>query len=88
MIINGQDVNIDDLYNEKYMHKMNTNGLFLSEYQIGVLNSYGIKVDKIGSINELIYAIDEILDDDSDCDDLDMISREIIEFNYYANTDK
>ena len=32
--------------------------------------------------------IDEVLEDESDADDLDGISREISEFNYYANTNK
>ena len=39
------------------------------------------------SINELIFLIDEALEDDMD-EELDNISKEIIEFNYYTNTNK
>ena len=36
MIINNQNINIDDLVSDKYMHKKLDNGLFLSDYQIDV----------------------------------------------------
>lgn len=88
MIINNQNVDIDDLVNQKYMHKEVKKGLFLSDYQIEVLNRYGIFVEEIGSVNELIYLIDEILIDNADAEDLEAISREISEFNYYSNTNK
>ncbi len=87
MKINNQDVNIDDLFNQKYMHKEINKGIFLSDYQVEVLLKYGIDASKCGSINELIYQIDEVLDEE-DADDLDMISKEINEFNYYHNTHK
>jgi len=87
MIINNQNINIDDLVDEKYMHKKLDNGLFLSEYQIDVLKRNGIDPYKCGSIDEIIFQIDEILDYDED-EELDTISREIMEFNYYNNTNK
>ena len=88
MNINGQEVDINDLYDNKYMHKEIKNGIYLSEYQIEVLNRYGINPIKCSSINEIIFLIDEILEDDPDAEELDNISREISEFNYYANTNK
>lgn len=88
MIINNQNVDIDDLVNQKYMHKEVKKGLFLSDYQIEILNRYGIFVEEIGSVNEIIYLIDEILIDNADAEDLEAISREISEFNYYSNTNK
>lgn len=87
MIINDQNVNIDDLQSQKYMHKEIKKGMFLSEYQIEILLKYGINPEECGSINELIYMIDEVLEED-EAEDLDAISREIIEFNYYSNTNK
>ena len=87
MKINNQDIIIDDLIDEKYMHKEVKKGIFLSDYQIEVLNKYGIKIDDFGTISELIYLIDEVLEDE-DIEDLDLISKEIIEFNYYTNTNK
>lgn len=88
MIINDQNINIDDLYNEKYMHKEVKKGIFLSENQLEILARYNIDINNIGSINELIFEIDSILDEDPDLDDLEMVSREISEFNYYTNTNK
>lgn len=52
------------------------------------MQRYNINPYECSSINELIFMIDEVLEDESDADDLDGISREISEFNYYANTNK
>ena len=87
MIINNQNINIDDLVDEKYMHKKLNNGLFLSNYQVDVLKRNGIDPYKCSGIEDLIFQIDEILDIDED-EELDLISREIMEFNYYNNTNK
>ena len=87
MKINNQKINIDDLVSQKYMHKELDNGLFLSDYQIEVLQRNEINPYECGSINELIYLIDEALEE-SDDEELDIISKEIIEFNYYTNTNK
>ena len=87
MIINNQEVNIDDLYSQKYMHKEVKQGIFLSEYQIEVLRRNDIKYEDFCSVNELMYFIDDILDE---CDDeeLDIVYNEIMEFNYYSNVNK
>lgn len=87
MIINNQEINIDDLYSQKYMHKEVKKGIFLSEYQIDVLRRNGINIDECGSINDLMYYIDEIIDE-SDDEELDIVYNEIMEFNYYSNVNK
>ena len=87
MEINNQDIDIEDLVSDKYMHKKLDNGLFLSDYQINVLLRNDIDPYKCASINELIYLIDEALLEIED-EELDTISREIMEFNYYNNTNK
>ncbi len=88
MKINNEEVNIDDLVDQKYMHKEIGKNIFLSEYQCQVLLSYNIDPYKCGSVDEILFQIDEVLEDNPDADDLDNISREISEFNYYANTNK
>ena len=88
MNINEQNVDIDDLVSEKYMHKKIKNDIFLSDYQVEVLLKYGIDPNKTASMSEILYLIDEILEDDSDADDLENIGAEIQEFNYYHNTNK
>lgn len=87
MKIDNEEINIDDLINEKYMHKEIKKGIFLSDYQIDVLMRNQINPYNCASINELIFLIDEALEDDMD-EELDNISKEIIEFNYYTNTNK
>ena len=88
MKINNQEINIDDLLDQKYMHKEIKKGIFLSEYQIEVLLRYGIDVNKCSSINDIIFLATEILEDDPDASDLDGVINEMSEFNYYSNTNK
>lgn len=87
MLINGENVDIKDLYDEKYMHKEINKGLFLSDYQVSILLMYGIDPMKCSGIDDILYQIDDILEDE-DIEELDAISREIHEFNYYHNTNK
>ncbi len=87
MKINNQEIDINDLVNEKYMHKEIKKGIFLSDYQIEVLLKYGINPNNYNTLNDLIYQIDEVLDEEDE-DDLDQVSKEINEFNYYHNTNK
>ena len=84
MLINNQEVNIDDLYSSKYMHKEIKKGIFLSEYQLEVLSRNGIDAYICGSINDLMYMIDEILDE---CDDeeLDADIKEMVDLWATAN---
>lgn len=88
MLINNQNVDLKDLVDDKYMHKEIGNGIYLSDYQIEVLNYYYIDPYKCGSVNDLIMQIEDVLEDEVDADDLEQISKEIAEFNYYANTNK
>ena len=88
MNIDNQNINIDALYDQKYMHKEVKKGIFLSEYQLEVLKRYQIDIDSISAITDLLFEIDEILDNDPDADDLEAIEIEISDFNYYANTNK
>ncbi len=88
MIIDNQNIDINDLVSDKYMHKEVKKGIFLSDYQIEVLSRYDISIDEVSSINEIILLASDILELDSDADDLDQVINEISEFNYYSNTNK
>lgn len=92
MIINGKDVNINDLTNEilndKSMLKQRGNGIYLSDNDIEVLNKYNINYQSYASLNSLIFDIEQILNEDTDLNDLDEISRKLSELNYYNNTNK
>lgn len=87
MNIESEKINIDDLFDPKYFHKEVKKGLFLSDYQISILNSNGIKESMYSSMSELMVLIEDALQDD-DNEELDEISKEISEFNYYNNINK
>lgn len=87
MKINNQEIDINDLFDNKYMHKKIGNGIFLNEYQIEVLLKYKIDPYKCSSIENLIFEMEEVLLED-DFEDLENVALEISEFNYYSNTNK
>ena len=69
-----------------------TEGEYLKTVIDAMKKSVRIAVDyrKYGSINELIYDLEEYLNEegDSDSSDLDWVSQDLTERNYYANTNK
>lgn len=92
MIINGKEVNVNDLtkeiLNDKSMLKQRGNGIYLSDNDIEVLDKYNINYKSYASLNSLIFDIEQILNEDTDLNDLDEISRKLSELNYYNNTNK
>lgn len=84
------DYNLDEIIEEinfeKNMHKK-INNMLLTENQIEVLNRYNIDYNKCTSMSELLYYIDECLNE-TDAEDLEKVSLEISEINYYMNTNK
>lgn len=87
-------MNIEDLTNEtldvinKNSYKKRKNGLILKDKWIEVLERYSINYEVFSSLNELIYEIEEALEECDYPEDLDIVSSEISEFNYYKNTKK
>ena len=67
---------------DKFLKKRE-NGLLLSDYHIVVLRRNGIDYEKYGSLKEILFDINDILDEE-DCDEeLETVAREIDERNYY-----
>ena len=64
------------------------NGLLLTNKEIEVLNRYNIDYKKCVSLKEVIYLIEDIIEDEDDSDDLELISQSISERDYYLNTNK
>ena len=86
-----KDYNLNDLLNNidfesNRLVKIN-NKLYLTNYQIEILNKYNIDYKSLGNLSSIIYVAEEILEED-DCEDLDEIIRELAERNYYENTNK
>lgn len=75
---------------QKNMLKNLDNGLLLSDVHIEILEHYGFDYKNYASIKELIYDIEEFLNEegDSDCGDLDWVSADLSERSYYNNTNK
>lgn len=86
-----KDYNLNDLLNNidfesNRLVKIN-NKLYLTNYQIEILNKYNINYKSLGNLSSIIYVAEEILEED-DYEDLDEIIRELAERNYYENTNK
>ena len=91
MKINDKEISINELVNEVYddnMLKMRGNGIYLSNNDIEVLNRYNIDYKRYSNLNALIFDIEEILNEDTDLDDLEKVSSKLAEINYYNNTNK
>ena len=58
MIINGKEVNIEDINYESKMHTKRENGLLLSDEQINILKKYDIDYLKYNNMSSLIYEIE------------------------------
>ena len=92
MVLNGKEIIIEDIvkdvYNDNDIIKMRGNGIYLSNNQVEVLRKYNIDYEKYNSLNSLIFEIEEILNEETDLDDLEEISQKLSELNYYNNTNK
>ena len=76
-----------DIDFDKKMHKIRDNGLLLSDEQIEILKKYDINYLQYNNISSLIYELEEILNEEYN-EELDKVSSELSEFNYYNNTNK
>ena len=86
-----KDYNLNELLNNidfesNRLVKIN-NKLYLTNYQIEILNKYNIDYKSLGNLSSIIYVAEEILEED-DYEDLDEIIKELAERNYYENTNK
>ena len=73
---------------EKTKLKKIKNDIYLSDAWIEILERYDIDYRKYNSISALIFDIEEILNSGVEANELEELSRDIQEFNYYINTNK
>ncbi len=67
----------------------NINGMMLTNHEIEVLDRYKIPYRNCNNLKEIIFEIEEVIDDmDIIDDELDYISSTISERDYYENTNK
>ncbi len=62
--------------------------LLLTNVEIEVLELYEIDYKSCKNLKQLLTKIDRVIDEEEDCDDLDLISMSIAERDYYQNTNK
>lgn len=73
-----------------YDNKLNkiSDNLYLSNRQIEILKRYEIDYKKFNDIKSLMYEVETALEEVYDADDLQALSIELSEFNYYHNKNK
>ena len=64
------------------------NNIYLSNEQIDILNRNGIEYKKFNSMSELIFEIEDLLNNGYDSEELEDLSVKLQEINYYNNTNK
>ena len=78
---------------EKYLPKQDSwlkkreNGLILSDYQISILKLNGIIYSKYGSLKEILFEINDILDEE-EIEELENVAKEISDNDYYNEVNK
>ena len=91
MLVNKKEISIDDAIKisnyEDLLLKRRDNNILLSDYQVSVLKRNGIDFNKFGSIRELMFEIENYLDEEFD-EELDLVSSQLSEYIYYNETKK
>ena len=93
--INDIDTLLDELgislNIENTQLKQRKNGLLLSDEQIEILKNHNINYEEYQTLSSLIFAIEEYINDVEgymDITDIDELSKQLAEQNYYNNTNK
>ncbi len=80
---------LDKIFENNKMNKINN--LYLSNSQIEILNKYNIDYLNKVDMKELVFEIEEYINENNgfmELDDLEYLSQQLSEFNYYYNTNK
>lgn len=99
MIKTNKQNDIDSLINdlgielniESTQLKTRKNGLLLSDEQISILKNHNINYEIYQTLESLIFAIEDYINDVQgymDITDIDELSKQLSEQNYYNNTNK
>ena len=83
-IINSLDFELDELKQVK-------KNIYLNNREMQILKMYDIDFQNCVDMNDLLFKIDNVLNDlydNSDIEDLEWVSTSISERNYYMNTNR
>lgn len=89
MKINDKELDIIELVKEQKHSflKQRENGLLLSDEDIAILKRNGINYLDYHNIKSLLFAIEEVLNEE-EVSDLEELSIKLGEYNYYNYTNK
>ena len=89
MIIDGKYLDEEGLVSTEKSFLKKYNNIYISEEQKNILEKYNINVERYSNVSELLYDIEEYLNNCGfSLDDLEWVSQTISEYNYYNNTNK
>lgn len=89
MFIDNNYIKDDDMIADESKFLRKINNIYITEEQVNILKKYGIDINKYKTISELIYTIENYLNNSVESlDDLDWVSQSLSEYNYYNNTNK
>ena len=64
------------------------NGLFLTNFEVEILKKYKIDYQKYHDLKQILFIIEQLLDENPSFYDLEQISLSIAERDYYLNSKK
>ncbi len=86
-LVNNMDDYIKEISNNIKLNSINN--FLLTNYEIEVLNRYSINYNECTSLKDVLFLIDDILNNSTDeMTDLEEISISIGDRDYYQNTEK
>ena len=89
MLIDGYNINEDEIL-KKDVHFLKKYGnIYISDEQVSILEKYNINILDYKNVSELIYALEDYLNNSYEqLDDLEWVEETLSEYNYYNNTNK
>ena len=78
---------MEEIDYEKKFLKMRQHGILLTDEEVEILDRYSIPYQNCNQLTEILYYIDKILEDEL-VDELENLSIQLSERNYYQNTQK
>ena len=94
-LLDEQETNIDEIINSLDFEldelKQVKKNIYLNNREMQILKMYDIDFQNCVDMNDLLFKIDNVLNDlydNSDIEDLEWVSSSISERNYYMNTNK
>ena len=91
MELNKEEIDkyVFDTFKNNELKKINN--IYLSNKQMNILDRYMIDYKNVVDMTELIFKVEEYIEENysyEELDELENLSLELSEFNYYYNTNK